>query len=334
MRVVVLANLSRTLAGWEQAMAMLRDAGHEVVDPGPEQLAEPQAAVWAKEADGLLVGLNPIGRAILEAARGVRVVAKPGIGVDNIDVAAATELGIAVCNTPGSNADAVADHTLALLLAVLRNLLDLDRRTRSGRGWERWPYVGAQLAGKTAAVIGLGQIGKAVARRMVLGFGMRALAYDLAPDPDWARELGVRYGALAEILPLADVVSVHVPLSESTWRLVGPRELALLRPHAVLVNTARGGVVDEAALAEALRHGKLAGAGVDVFEREPCERSPLFELDNVVLTPHIAGYSPEASVRSRLMTAENLIEAFAGRPRHLVNPRVTARPNYRLAPGR
>ncbi len=329
MRVVVVTNTSRTLEGWAEAMAILRAAGHEVLDPGPLGSAAPKREDLA-EADGLLAGVNPIPRAVLEGAPRLRVVAKLGIGVDNVDLAAATELGIAVCNAPGSNAVAVADHTMALMLAVTRNLLRLDAKTRSGAGWVGGNAAPPQLTGKRLAIIGTGNVGKAVARRAVRGFDMVVTAYDPYPDAAFAAELGVTYRPFPDVLRGVDIVSVHAPLLEGTRSLIGAPELALLGPHAILITTARGGVVEEDALVAALKGGRLAGAGIDVFVTEPCTASPLFELPNTVLTPHVAGLSPESSRNSRLMTAENLVAALAGRPVRVVNAEVLSMPHCRV----
>lgn len=324
------SNSRRDMPGWAEAFALLADAGLEIFDPGPDDLSEERAAVLA-DADALIVGLNRVSRQMLAQAERVRVIAKPGIGTDLIDLDAATESGIFVCNTPGSNSDAVADHAIALALAVLRNVVELDAATRSGHGWERdWPRIGRQLSEGVIAVIGTGNIGKAVIKRIVCGFGATAVAFDLVPDPQVEERFGVRYGPLEEILPQADVVTVHLPLSSATCGLIGEPELELLKPSAVIVNTARGGIIDERALAEALIAGRIAGAGIDVFEVEPCVDSPLFSAPNIVLTPHVAGYSEPAARRSRIMTAENVVRGLAGNPTNLVNPEVlTARPLLR-----
>lgn len=329
MRIIVFSNTSRKLEGWAEAMAMLGAAGHEVFDPGPLGSAAPKGEDLA-EADAVLTGVIPISRAALEAAPRLRVIAKLGIGVDNIDLAAATELGIVVCNTPGSNTVAVADHSMALMLAVTRNLLRLDAKVRSGGGWVGGNAAPPELTGKKLAIIGTGNVGKAVARRAVRGFDMVVTAYDPYPDSAFAAELGVNYLPFPDVLRGVDIVSVHAPLIEGTRGLIGARELALLGPHAILITTARGGVVDEDALIAALKGGRLAGAGIDVYVNEPCTASPLFELPNTVLTPHVAGLSPESSRNSRLMTAENLVAALAGRPMRVVNAKVLSMPHCRV----
>lgn len=330
-RVAVWSSTRRDVPGWAQAMALLREAGVEVDDPGPDAPRDPgRADDLLSDADALIVGTDPVPESLLAKAPQLRLVSKPGIGVDRIDVAAATRLGIGVGNTPGSNSDTVADHTIGLVLAVLRRLVPLDAATRDGHGWDSWPVVGGELAGATVAVIGTGSIGRAVIRRLVAGFGCRVLTYDVTPDPFLEEEYAVTYGTLDEILPAADVVTVHVPLLDSTRGLLGTRELALLRPTAVVVNAARGGVVDEAALYDALVDGRIAGAALDVFADEPLGASPLRDHPGVVLTPHIAGYSERSLVRARLMLAEDILAALSGEPRHLVNPEVLDSPHSRI----
>lgn len=320
--VLVLSNVRRTAPGTSEAMAILSAAGVVVDDPGgPLEAAE--AAARAATADAIIVGgTHELGEEVIAAAGRLQLISRQGVGMDSIDVEAATRRGVVVCNTAGCNADAVADHTFALLLHLARDLGRLDALTRSGRAWdERWPPTLRQLAGGTIGILGTGNIGQAVARRAV-AFGMRVMAHDLAPRPQLERDLGVRYLPLADMLPLVDVFTVHVPLTRLTRGMVGERELALLRSHALLVNTARGGVVDEEALAAAVAGGRLGGAGVDVFAQEPRRQSPLFELDRVVVTPHVGGSSVESWTAARTRASENLIAFFAGAPRDVVNPAV------------
>ena len=320
--VLVLADVRRSVGGWADSLALLRAHGFLVDDPG-EPLDAAEAARRAAEVDAIVVGgTHVLGADVLRAARRLRVVSRQGVGMDNIDVEAATRLGVMVCNTAGCNAAAVSDHTFALLLHLTRDLGRLDARTRAGRGWEDgWPPTLTQLAGKTVAILGTGNIGRAVARRAG-AFGMRILAHDLIEDPTVSEGLGVTYLPLDEMLPLADVLTIHVPLTPLTRGMIGAERLARLRPHVLVVNTARGGVVDEQALADAVRGGRLAGAGSDVFEVEPRTQSPLFDLERVVLTPHVGGSSVESSTAARMWAAENLIAFFEGDPRNVVNPEV------------
>jgi D-3-phosphoglycerate dehydrogenase len=316
---------------YEVAVSVLEAAGLTVVDTGTEPADEPTLARLAASADAILATLTPVSAAVIEAGGGVKVIAKVGAGVDNIDLAAATRRGIPVCNTPGANAESVADHVLALMLALARGLLRLDAIARAGRGWEPWPpFLGEELGGKVLGIVGLGRAGQAVVRR-ARAFGMECRAFDAHADrlPPAALD-GVVLTSLDELLAGADYVSLHVPLSEATRGLIGARELALMKPSAVLINTARGPVVDEDALAQALRDGAIRGAGIDVFGLEPVGDSPLLGLDNVVLSPHVAGMTAEATALARRQAAESIVAALAGEtPPRMVNrvkPAGTAAP--------
>lgn len=316
--------LTTTAAGrglYDVAVRALAQAGLTVVDTGSERPDEPTLARLAASVDAILATLVPLNAAVIEAGAGVKIIAKVGAGTDNIDVAAATRRNIPVCNTPGANAESVADHVLALILAIARRLLPLDAVTRAGRGWEPWPpYLGEELGGKVLGILGFGRTGQAVARR-ARAFGMECRAYDpfagaLAPEAT----ADVTLAALDELLAVADYVSLHVPLSDGTRALVGVRELALMKPTAVLINTSRGPVVDEPALVRALRAGGIRAAGLDVFADEPAVANPLFELDNVVLTPHVAGMTTEATANARRLAAESIVAALRGEvPPRMVN---------------
>lgn len=248
--------------------------------------------------DFLLVASNPIGAAVFDRAPNLRFVQKTGVGVDNIDLDAARSRGVQVANTPGANAVSVAELTILHILAVYRRLLTVDTGLRRGE-WMMWKFRASsfELHGKTHGVIGLGHVGKQVAPRSH-ALGTRVLYYDIRhPEPDEAAALGVEYADLPDLLARADVVSVHVPLDASTRHLIGAAELALMKPSAILVNVARGGVVDEAALVAAIRDGRLAGAGVDVWEPEPpLAEHPLFDLPTAVVTPHVGAGTVEAGL--------------------------------------
>ncbi|HET8632097.1 MAG TPA: phosphoglycerate dehydrogenase [Thermomicrobiales bacterium] len=247
---------------------------------------------------------------LLAAGTALRVVTRAGVGTDNIDVPAATERGIVVLNTPGPNTIAAAEHTFGVLLALLRHIPRADASLRAGR-WDRKSFVGHELYGKTLGILGLGRIGREVAAR-ALAFGMDVVAYDPYVPPAVAEALGATPLPLAEVLARADVVTLHLPLQVETRGLLGARELALMKPTARLVNCARGGLVDEAALADALREGRLAGAALDVYEHEPPTGSPLMGLDNVVVTPHLAASSVEAQHGVALVAAETTLAALRG----------------------
>lgn len=253
---------------------------------------------------------------VLAAAERLRVVGRAGVGVDNIDLAAATERGILVLNVPDGNTVAACEHTWALLLAVARRL-PAAHASLAGRRWDRSAYVGTELRGKTLGIVGLGRIGWEVARR-ALAFGMGVVAFDPYLDAERAEASGVRLAELDEVLARADVLTVHCPLTPETRGLIGRDALARLKPGAFVVNCARGGIVDEAALAEALAEGRLAGAAVDVFEREPPfgpdGESPLLSAPNVVLTPHLGASTREAQEYNAVVVARDVLRALAGEP--------------------
>lgn len=259
---------------------------------------------------------------VIERLEGVRVLANVAVGYDNIDLAAATRKGILVTNTPEVLTETTADFAFALLLAAARRVVEGHLLVHSGQ-WRRWAIdllVGQDVHHRTLGIFGMGRIGQAVARR-ARGFSMRVLYHDVhrAPAPLEA-ELELEFCTKERLLEESDFISLHVPLTESTRRLIGAAELRRMKRTAVLVNTSRGPVVDEAALAEALARGVIAAAGLDVFEREPEVHPRLLELPNVVLAPHIASASVETRRKMSLMAAENAITALEGRrPPNLVN---------------
>ncbi|HXE75213.1 MAG TPA: D-glycerate dehydrogenase [Candidatus Xenobia bacterium] len=262
---------------------------------------------------------------VLAAGPKLRVVANVAVGFDNIDVASATTRGIAVTNTPGVLDDSTADFTWALLLAVARRVVEADRFLRDGKwkGWDLMLMLGADVHGKTLGILGLGRIGRKVAER-ARGFAMRVLYHDAARAPaSLERELGVQWAEKDELLRASDFITLHVPLLPSTRHLIGARELATMKPTAYLINAARGPVVDEAALVEALERKRIAGAALDVFENEPQVHPKLLAMPNVVLAPHIASASVETRTRMAVMAAENAVAVLEGRrPPNLVNPEV------------
>jgi glyoxylate reductase len=256
------------------------------------------------------------------------VISNIAVGYDNVDVAACTERGIAVCNTPGVLTDATADATLALMLAVCRRVVEADRLTRSG-GWRYWTptlVVGQDLTEATLGIVGLGRIGLEVARR-AHAFRMRILYHNRHRRPDAEAELGAEFVDLDTLLAEADFVSLHVPANAETRNLIGATELARMRPTAYLINAARGSVVDQAALTAALRERRIAGAGLDVFNPEPISLDdPLLELDNCVLMPHVGAATIRTRQRMADLAARNLIAVLEGEaPPACVNPDVLRR---------
>ena len=257
---------------------------------------------------------------ILEAAQKLRVIGRAGTGVDNIDLAAASRRGVVVMNAPGGNSVSVAEHTMALLLALARQIADASQSTRAGK-WEKKRFSsGRELQGKTLGVIGTGSIGGLVVRR-AQAFGMKVLGYDPFLAPEAAAKLGVELVDLPEIWKRCDAITLHVPLTEQTKNMVGKEQLAHMKPGGVLVNCARGGLVDEKALADALRTGKIAGAALDVFEQEPLPAEhPLWTLPGVLITPHTAGYGPYLDERRYEIILDNCSRFLAGQPlRNLVD---------------
>jgi glyoxylate reductase len=268
------------------------------------------------------MGAHPIPEPVIAAAPRLRIIAVAAVGYNIVDVAAATRRGILVTNTPGVLTDTTADMAWALMLGVARRVPESDRFVRAGKWtgvyWSQ--LMGADVHGTTLGIIGLGRIGQAIARR-AQGFGMRVLYHKRTPDPEAARSVGAEYRTKADLLRESDFVVLSIPLSSETRHLIGATELDLMKPTAFLVNVARGPVVDEAALVEALRSKRIAGAGLDVFEEEPKLHPGLLGLENLALTPHIGSASGATRRRMATRAAENCVAALEGhRPPDLVNP--------------
>jgi glyoxylate reductase len=248
------------------------------------------------------------------------------VGYDNIDVRAATERGVMVTNTPGVLTETTADLTFALLLSAARRIPEADRYSRKGE-FEPWelmqPHLGVDVYGKTLGIVGMGRIGRAVARRGK-GFDMRILYYDARRDEEAERELGAKFTSFDELLRESDFVSIHVPLAEETKGMFGAKEFEKMKRNAILINAARGGIVDEDALAEALKQGKILGAAIDTHQMEPKVHPELAKIErHVVLAPHLGSASGETRLKMALMAAENMIAGLKGeRPPNLVNPEV------------
>jgi D-3-phosphoglycerate dehydrogenase / 2-oxoglutarate reductase len=238
------------------------------------------------------------------------VVARAGVGLDNVDVDAATKAGVMVVNAPASNIVSAAEHAVALLLAVARNVPQANASLKNGQ-WKRSAYTGVELQDKVAGILGLGRIGALVAQRLA-AFDMTVIAYDPYAPPTVSTQLGVRMVGLDELLAEADFITVHLPKNAETIGLIGDRELHLVKPEVRIINAARGGIVDEAALADALRAGRVAGAGLDVYVREPCTESPLFGFDNVVVTPHLGASTHEAQEKAGVQVARSVRLALDG----------------------
>jgi phosphoglycerate dehydrogenase-like enzyme len=273
------------------------------------------------DADVLIAGRVPITAGVLDAEKRLKLIQVFSVGFDRIDANAAANKGIMVCNTGGSNAESVAELAWGLILGVSRRIPGGDRLMRAGK-WERFmPQSHKLVWGKTLGVIGFGAIGRRVGKVGRLAFNMDLLVSDPFLIPETVETFGGRLVSLETVMEASDVISVHVPLSPATRHLIGVKELRMMKPTAIIVNTARGAVIDEAALIQCLQKGVIAGAGLDVFEVEPLSAdSPLRRMDNVVLVPHI-GTCPEASVRMREVGVENVARFLRGeQPMRIVNP--------------
>ena len=259
-----------------------------------------------------------ITRDIINAAPSLQVIGRAGVGVDNIDIDAATEKGVVVVNAPTGNIISAAEHAIALMLALARRIPEADASLRSGK-WERSRFIGLEVRGKTLGVIGLGQVGSEVARR-AKGLEMRVIAFDPFVPEERARVLGVELVTKDRLLQEADFVTIHTILTEGTRKLLGEAELRAMKPTARVINTARGGIIDEVALEKALREGWIAGAALDVFEKEPITLHPLFQSNRVVVTPHLGASTAEAQERVAVDVAEQVIAILQGQPaRYAVN---------------
>jgi phosphoglycerate dehydrogenase-like enzyme len=301
----------------ERTAGALRGAGFTIrYEPRRGERSPADVARFMADASAGIVSTDPFDASVFAACPKLRVLARVGVGTDAIDLRAATRSGVAVTITPGANVNTVADHTLAMILACSRRLLQNDRAVRDGL-WERGgPSSGTDLTGATVGIVGLGEIGRAVAQRL-RGFDVKVLGTDVL-EVSWD---GVPRVGLDELLVAANVVTLHVPLIPSTRGMIGARELALMRPDAILINTSRGGVVDEDALVVALEQKRLLGAGLDVFAREPPVGSSLLGMANVVLSPHTAGISIYSQQTMLEMATTSILEVMAGgEPPGLLNP--------------
>jgi D-3-phosphoglycerate dehydrogenase len=300
----------------EDGVARLRTAGQVDVATG---LPKDELIARIGDYDALVVrSETKVTADVFEAAHRLRVVGRAGVGVDNIDLDAATRLGILVVNAPRGNIIAAAEHAIGLLLAAARLIPQADASVRSGE-WARSKFVGTEIRGKTLGVIGLGNIGSEVAKR-AQGLEMDVVAFDPAVPPERAEQFNVELVGLDELLERADFVSIHAPLVDATRGLLGADRLATLKESAILVNAARGGIVDEAALHDALAAGRIRAAAMDVFEHEPLGESPLLELPNFIATPHIGASTREAQTSVAFDVAEEVAAVLAGDlPRYAVN---------------
>ena len=308
MKIIVADKIS------DRGIALLRETGWEILTP-----AAAEVAVEIANADGLVVrSATKVNAALLEKAPKLRVVGRAGVGVDNVDMDAATRRGILVMNTPGGNAISVAEHTLALMLGLARSVPQASASIHAGK-WEKSAFSGTELRGKTLGLVGFGRVGTEVARR-ALALGMKVLAYDPYVMPAAARELEVEMLTLDEVLQRSDIISLHSSLSPTTEKMINAAAIAKMKKGARIINCARGELIDEAALADALRSGHLGGAGLDTFAQEPPKNSPLIGMSNVIATPHIAGSTREAQEEVGTAIAQQVRDYLAdGVIRNAVN---------------
>lgn len=292
-----------------EALARLQGFADEIVfNPYGRPLQEEEVAELLDGCSGYIAGLDFITKKALASQKTLKVISRYGAGVDRVDIAAAKEMGIAVCNTPGANASAVADLALGLMLCVARQVPKLDSKTKQGE-WVR--STGVELFGKTIGILGLGAIGKGVAQR-AQGFAMKVLAYDPFIDTEYTSANNIQAVTFDELIKSCDVISLHLPLNDETRHIMGRDTLAQMKQGAILINTARGGLIDESAAYDLLVSGHLGGLGLDAYEQEPPGESPLFKLDNVVATPHTASHTREATQNMANMAVDNLINVLSG----------------------
>lgn len=306
-------------------LELLQKEGFDIVRPTwPHQLLEEEIIQHIKGVSAVLAGSEPYTRKVIEAEPKLKVIARCGVGYDSVDLAAATPRGVAVTITPGANQDSVAEHTFALILAVAKNVVIQHNAIKAGQWVRRLANV--PLRGKTLGIVGLGRIGKAVAQRAA-HFHMRILVAESFPDQKFIDQFQLKLVPVDQLLAESDYVSLHLPMSEESKYLINKRTLALMKPTAFLINTARGGLVCEADLYAALKAKKIAGAGLDVFENEPPGKQPLFDLDNVVLTCHTAGVDLQSLDDMAFQAAKAIVALSRGEwpAEQVVNPDVRAK---------
>ncbi|MEK7090280.1 MAG: D-glycerate dehydrogenase [Patescibacteria group bacterium] len=316
----------------DRGINLLKEKGYEItISPHDRVLLKEELIEYLKKDkyDALLCLLtDKIDDEVLDAAKesGVKIAANYAVGFDNVDVKAAKERGIMVTNTPDVLTDTVAEHTFALMLAIAHRIAEADRFTRAGKyeGWAPMLLLGTDVSRKTVGIVGLGRIGSRVAHHAAKGFDAKVIYHDIKKNEDFEREFSAEGGSasgggatykekLEDLLKEADFVSLHVPLLESTRHLINTERLKMMKPTAYLINTSRGPVIDETALVEALRNNVIRGAALDVYENEPSLASGLSELENIILTPHIASATEETRQAMSALAAENIIAALEGR---------------------
>jgi len=279
-----------------------------------------------KWCDALLPLLtDKVDAKLMDLNKNLKVIANYAVGFDNIDIKAATERKIPVTNTPGVLTDAVAEHTISLLMSIARRIPESDKFTKQGRykGWSPMLFLGTELKGKTLGIVGLGRIGSAVAERVIKGLGMKVLYNKRHPDKNFEKEFGAKFVSLPELMKKSDFISVHIPLNPATRHLIGKKQLAMMKKTAYLINTSRGPIIDEQALVNVLKKRKIKGAALDVLENEPRLSPGLNKLDNVVLTPHTASGTIETRNAMSILAAKNIIDVSQSKvPKNIVNKEI------------
>jgi len=294
----------------DKSIKMLTEKGYEVQrnNTGRPYKKEEMLKL-IKDVDGIIIGIDELSAEIIEEANALKVISKYGIGLDNVDINMATNKKIIVTSTPTANLDAVADLAFGLILSLARRIPEADKKTKSG-AWEK--IIGKSVWEKTIGIIGLGKIGKQVVKR-AKGFEMNILVFDIVEDKKFAQKFGIKYVNLEELLRKADYITIHIPLNDATRNMISYEEFEKMKKGAFLINTSRGGIVDEEVLYNALMNNKLRGAALDVYNNEPPRESTLKELDNVIMTPHIGAYTEKAIENMSIQAAQNLIDVLEGR---------------------
>lgn len=280
-----------------------------VINEKGRPLNEEELIPLLKDCDGYIAGLDNISEAVINSCNRLKVISRYGAGYDRVDIEAAKRKGIIVTNTPGVNAEAVGEHAFALILSLARRVPFLNNSTKSG-DWIR--STGVELSGKTIGIVGLGAIGKVVCR-CSQSFNMKVVAYDPFINREFCRDNNIEVLSFEEVLGQSDIISLHLPLNNDTRHLINKETIEIMKNGAILINTSRGGIIDEEAAYEALNNGKLGGLGLDAFEEEPPKNSPLFTLDNVVVTPHTGAHTYEATKKMGRAAVSNLIDVLSGK---------------------
>ena len=279
-----------------------------------------------KSAHALLMRITELNGEMIRSAEHLKIISKHGVGFDNIDVPAATERKMPVTITPGANSDAVAEHALAMMFSLARNIRLADTDLKEQRFKKKQDYIGVELGGKTVGIIGLGRIGSRVALKCSQAFAMRVLAYDPFISPEYAGRFGAEWvDNLETILTTADFVTFHCPLTHLTEHMIDADQLKMMKKTAFIINTARGGIINESTLFEALKENWIGGGALDVFVKEPARphENPLLSLDNVLVTPHLAGSTKESGIKMATMAAEEIVRVLSGeKPKNPINPEI------------